>query len=88
MQLILTGLNQWVIDEEERSSKEKELATYLCETRGTHKEWCLGLLMAQTLYLVNVVGNIFFTDAFLGYEFSTYGVRAASFVEEEVLGHR
>lgn len=36
LQLIIAGLNQWVMDNEERSSKEAELATYLVETRGTH----------------------------------------------------
>ena len=42
-------------------------------------------MAAQTLYLVNVVGNMFFTDCFLGWEFYTYGVQAASFLEEDVI---
>lgn len=83
IKLIILGLNQWVMNDEERHSKEEELATYLTETRGTHIEWCLLLIASNALYLVNVVGQIFFTDCFLGYEFSTYGVSAASFLEEK-----
>ena len=41
------------------------------------------VLYAHFLYLVNVVGQIFFTDCFLGYEFTTYGVSAASFLNDE-----
>ena len=41
-------------------------------------------MLAQFLYLVNVVGQIFFTDCFLGWEFTKYGVRALSFIEADV----
>jgi len=79
---IIAGLNNWVMSNSERKGKEEELATYIRETKGTHNEWCLKILFAQFLYLVNVVGQIFFTDCFLGYEFSIYGVQAASLLEE------
>lgn len=83
LKLIIHGLHTWVIDDEDRHSKEGELAKYILETQGTHREWCLKIILAQMLYLVNVIGQIFFTDCFLGYEFSTYGVHAASFLEEK-----
>ena len=81
---ILEGLHRWILSNEERQSKEKELAEYIVGTKGTHRSWCLKLLFASGLYVVNVVGQIFFTDCFLGYEFSTYGVNAASFLEAKV----
>lgn len=83
VKLIIAGLHQWIMEKDERISKEEELATYIVETRGTHQGWCIQVLLAQTLYLINVVGNMFFTDCFLGWEFYTYGVRAASFLEED-----
>ncbi len=55
---------------------------YMIGTGGTHGSWCLGVIFAKSLYLVNVIGQIFFTDCFLGYEFSTFGVSAASFLEQ------
>lgn len=78
---ILDGLNLWVLKDDERVSKEEVLADYIVETRGYHCEWALQCLGAQFLYLVNVIGQIFFTDCFLGWEFSKYGISAASFSE-------
>ena len=72
------------MDDDERHSKEEELATYIVETRGTHCEWSLQLFFTSVLYLINVIGQIFFTDCFLGFEFAKYGVSTASFLEEEV----
>jgi len=126
IKLIIAGLHQWVMDKNERHSKEmvcmfqknflfpncliltnidyQELAKYILLTRGTHNSWCYKLLFAQCLYLVrkssihssiafrvliinlfqvNVIGQIFFTDCFLGYEFSLYGVSAVSLLEEK-----
>ena len=70
--------------DDERHSKEEVLAEYIVETKGFHCEWALQCLGAQFLYLVNVVGQIFFTDCFLGWEFTKYGVYAASFLEVDV----
>ena len=80
----MAGLNLWIIKDDVRHSKEEELAKYINETKGYHFEWALKCLGAQCLYLINVVGQIFFTDCFLGWEFSTYGVNSASFLEETV----
>ena len=82
-QLIIEGLQGWIMDNEERRGREEELATYLTETRHTHKYWTFKVLFAQVLYLVNVIGNMFLTDCFLGWEFYYYGVKAASFLEAD-----
>ena len=74
----------WVIKKEERYSKEDVLADYIVGTKGTHCEWTLKCLGAQFLYLVHVIGQIFFTDCFLGWEFSKYGFSAATFTELDV----
>jgi hypothetical protein len=52
IKLIIAGLNQWVVDDEDRHSKESELANYLIETRGTHTRWCLQIMASSFLYLV------------------------------------
>jgi len=78
---IVAGLQMWVLDNNERSDKESALANYVIETKGTHNTWCLKLIFARFLYLLNVVGQIIFTDCFLGWEFSNYGVQAVSLLE-------
>jgi len=76
---ILDGLNLWVMKDDERESKEEVLADYVLTTKGIHREWALQCIGAQFLYLVNVVGQIFFVDCFLGWEFTKYGMAAAAF---------
>jgi hypothetical protein len=40
-QLVIAGLNRWVLDTETRHTKEAELAKYMFGTKGTHFNWCL-----------------------------------------------
>merc|ERR1712080_655979 len=65
---ILGSLNLFVLDREKRKGAECELAEYYVETMGIHDMWSIQVLCAHCLYLVNVIGQMFFTDAFLGYE--------------------
>ena len=69
---------------DERCKKENVLAEYIIQTQGFHTRWSLKCLGAELLYLINVIGQICFTDFFLGWEFTKYGVRAASFIELDV----
>ena len=55
VKLVIAGLQQWVMDDEERNSKESELAKYLVETSGTHAKWCIMLVIAKIMYLVSII---------------------------------
>ena len=41
------------------------------------------MLLVDFLNLINVVGNIYLVDAFLGGEFSTYGIQVLKFLEAD-----
>ena len=45
----------------------------------THNTWAGKLLFADPLLGINVIGNIYFIDFFLGGEFSTYGLQVFNF---------
>ena len=49
----IDGLQRWVLDNNERSDKEHELAKNVVENIGQLKGWCLQLVAARTLYLVS-----------------------------------
>ena len=49
----IDGLQAWVLDNNERSDKEHELAKNVVENIGELKGWCLQLVAARTLYLVS-----------------------------------
>ena len=80
---ILGSLNVFVLNGESRKSEQGSLTNYFVDTMGYHDLWSIKVILAHSLYLLNVVGQIFFTDCFLGYKFSKYGVSAASLLDQE-----
>jgi hypothetical protein len=67
-----THLKQCLVNS--RSAKERILARYVVESLNTHNVWAFKMLFIEFLNLINVIGNIYFIDVFLGREFSTYGL--------------
>ena len=80
---IIAGLNQLILDKRERAGKEKVLANYIVESKNTHNYWAVKMLLVDFLNLANVIGNIYFVDAFLGGEFSTFGLEVLSLLEAD-----
>jgi len=83
---LIGSLARFQMSKESRGDGIGTLAKYLTDTMGENNGWAVRVFFGHFLYLVNVIGQIFFTDCFLGYEFSTYGVSAASLVELEEQG--
>ena len=73
-------MNQLILDKKDRSDKERILADYFVAALHTHTFWAMKMLLIDFLNLINVVGNIYLVDAFLGGEFSTYGVKVLNFL--------
>ena len=71
---IISGLHQLILDKDSRIDKERVLAQYFVQSLNTHNFWALKMLFIEFLNLLNVIGNIYLVDAFLGGEFSTYGL--------------
>ena len=59
------------------------LARYFTKTLNTHNAWVVRMVLCELLNLFNVIGNIFLIDAFLGKEFSTYGVEVLNEIGKE-----
>jgi len=80
---IIAGLNQLILDKKDRADKEKILAQYFVEAMNTHTFWAMKMLLVDFMNLINCVGNIYLVDAFLGGEFSTYGIKVLNFLEAD-----
>jgi hypothetical protein len=77
---LLMGLNSPVLeDSKARVSKIKLLAEFLEKTNGHHRMYAMGFLLCEVLNFVNVVGQMFLTNTFLGGEFTTYGPEVIKF---------
>ena len=60
----------------EKEGKVYDLATYMqirMKDTKEHEIWALKFFICECLNFINVICQIFITDAFLGGEFSTYG---------------
>ncbi|XP_011633530.1 innexin inx3 [Pogonomyrmex barbatus] len=64
---------------QERQSKIDRLVQYLIETLHMHNSYAAGYFFCELLNFVNVIGNIFFVDTFLGGAFLTYGTEVLKF---------
>merc|ERR1712032_529743 len=82
---IISGLHEpgALLHEDERVNRTTALAKFFNSTLNTHNYWAIRMLLCELLFFVNVVFNIFLIDAFLGGEFSTYGLEVATFVGQD-----
>lgn len=64
-----------MLTKEARDKQIETIVKYFSLHRGTHTLYALRFFLCEVLNFVNVIGQIFFIDVFLNYEFSTYGMR-------------
>jgi len=70
-----------VINSSDRSERIKTIVKYFKEMRGGHFMYMMKFVGCETLNLVNVLGQMYFMDRFLGGEFSTYGLKVLHYTE-------
>lgn len=64
---------------EERTARHSRIVEYLIASLKTHNGYSFGYFFCEILNFINVVGNIFFVDKFLGNSFLTYGTDVVKF---------
>jgi len=73
MKNLIGALSRFQLCKEKRCDGASTLAKYLAETRGEYNGYSIRIFLGHSLYLVNVIGQIFFTNYFLGHNFFDYG---------------
>jgi len=73
LKLLVQGLNVPIVDEETKRDRKEVLVNYFNDRRNNHDFYAFRFFFCELLNLINVVGQIFFMDFFLGGEFTTYG---------------
>lgn len=71
---IMLGLDMPIMIEECEKERKILYMKYFIRSRGRHNFYALRFLICQILNLINVIGQIFFINYFLGGDFLTYGV--------------
>ena len=78
-------MNVPIKDGDIKEDRKKVLVDYFVDDRHNHNGYALRFFFCEFLNLVNVIGQLFFMDFFLGGEFTTYGsdVIAMTDLEQE-----
>lgn len=71
--VVLGGLDQPILEEGTRQKKHKVLSNYMLDNLNMHTFWAWRFFFCEALSFVIVIGNIYFTDFFLGGTFLKYG---------------
>ncbi|XP_059476338.1 innexin inx3 [Neocloeon triangulifer] len=69
------------INSEERISRQKKVASYITDSLHTNNYYSSWYFLCEFLNFVNVIGNIFFVNRFLGGAFLDYGTDVLRFSE-------
>ncbi|KAH0550653.1 innexin inx3 [Cotesia glomerata] len=80
IRMISDGMRGPLIEtKQERQQRTSRLIQYILDTLHLHNSYAAGYFFCEALNFVNVVGNMFFIDTFLGGAFLTYGTEVVKF---------
>lgn len=86
MRHIIVGLNAYIENDDSRDEKVTQLAEYMRERMKNskeHRSWAMKFFFCEVLNFINVVGQIYLTNLFLGGEFTKYGTQVLNFPYED-----
>ncbi|XP_064457652.1 innexin inx1-like isoform X3 [Ornithodoros turicata] len=80
-----TAYYQWVVimEDQERTHKTSILTEYLFRNLKKHQVYALKYMFCEFLSFVNVIGQMFLIDRFLGGEFWSYGIEVIRFSQSD-----
>jgi len=71
--MLIGNLKDPLLNDEKKEGQINEIVKYFRMHRGTHVKYAMTFFAMETVNFINVVGQIYFIDFFLGGEFLTYG---------------
>merc|ERR1719508_634347 len=83
MDKITSGLRGKTFNTDGRRDACENLINYLWETRGMHNAYAFKYFFCDILNFVNVIGQMYFVNTFLGGVFMTYGTEVLNFMNME-----
>jgi len=83
LKMLVLDLNSPIIDEDVKNERKQLLIDYFTSNLHGHNFYAIKFFFCELLNFINVVGQIYFMDTFLGNEFTTYGSDVVKFTEQE-----
>lgn len=83
MQFLLLELNKPALEELKKKADVSAVVDYFYRNRSQHGSYALRFFVCEVLNFVNVIGQIYFINKFLGGMFTTYGTEVIRFLNED-----
>jgi len=83
VKMLVQDMNVPIVDADAKEDRKKILVDYFTTNRHNHEWYAFRFFFCELLNFVNVVGQIYFMDFFLGGEFTTYGRDVIAMTELE-----
>ncbi|XP_045593828.1 innexin shaking-B [Cherax quadricarinatus] len=80
---LMMDLDVGICSEVEKKQKKKLLLDYLADNLKHHNWWAYRYFFCELLAFLNVVGQMFLIDRFLGNTFLTFGLDVIKFMEDD-----
>lgn len=77
------GMQIAIITDEEKGHKKRILIDYLYNHLTHHRLYALKYFLCEALCLVNVIGQMYFTDWFFDGEFLKYGIEVIKYCQRD-----
>uniref|UniRef100_T1ITF1 Innexin n=1 Tax=Strigamia maritima TaxID=126957 RepID=T1ITF1_STRMM len=82
MKMLLLELYSPIMEEEEKNKKITLLHNYFANNLRMHNGYLYRYVACEFINFVNILGQIYLTDRFLGWEFLTFGSRVMQYVSD------
>jgi len=83
IKMLVQGLQDPMISADDKKGQIDTIVKYFGLNRGAHGMYALRFFGVELLNFIHVIVQIYFTDFFLGYEFTTYGTDVLAYTNEE-----
>ncbi|KAB7504537.1 Innexin inx2 [Armadillidium nasatum] len=83
VKMLVMQMNSPIVDDSCKREQKSLLVSYFSLNLHNHNWYFYKFFLCEVVNMINVVGQIFFTNRFLDYEFTTYGSDVLSFTEQD-----
>jgi len=81
LKMLVQDMNVPIIDPDAKEDRKRILVDYFTSNRHNHQFYAFRFFLCELLNFINVLGQIYLMDVFLGGEFSTYGMDVVQMTE-------
>ena len=79
--MLVQEMNVPMVEDDAKRDRIKLIIDYFTINKKNHDFYAIKFFICELINFINVFGQIYFTDLFLGYEFTTYGTDVLSLVQ-------